>query len=261
MTDPSAPPSAPETNPTAATAPPSPPKKGLNVFGLIALVLGVVAFVLAVTPASPIAWVFAIPAIVLGIVGLTRKTKGKGTSIAGLTVGAVAWLVSIIVTVVLAASAVVNDENSTTVTRGSGSTHTSAPSKTAGIGDTVTNSDGVAFTVNSVTCGLKSAPDDIYGTDKPTGQFCQVKFTVKNGSTSSIDLDSTSVTGHIGKSSYDADDKTDRYGSDTYLSSLNPGLTIACIVYLDIPKAQKLTSVELGPSDSFGIGNVTVNVG
>jgi hypothetical protein len=262
MTDPVAP-EVPAAPVEPASLPPAPPKKGLNVFGLIALILGVIGFVFAVTPASAVAWIFAIPAIVLGIIGLTRKNKGKGTSIAGLSVGAVAWLVSIIVTVALAASSVVSADNSTTVTNGSGSkSHsTTAPANNPGIGDTVTNHAGVAFTVSSVACGLTSAPDDIYGTDAPKGQFCLVTFTVKNGSNASINLGSDSLTGQIGTASYDADDKTDHFGSDTYLSTLNPGLSVVCTVYVDVPTGQKLSSVKLGAAYSFGVGDVTIDVG
>ena len=251
-------------DPTAL--PPTPAKKGMNIFGLIALILGAVAFVFAVTPAAAVAWVFAIPAIVLGIIGLTRKNKGKGTSIAGLSVGAAAWLVSIIVTVALAASAVVSEDSGTTVTKASGaSTHSAVPdTKTAVIGDIVTNHDGVAFTVNSVTCGLTSAPDQIYGTDAPTGQFCQIKFTVKNGSSSSLTLDDSSLTGYIGKAAYATNEQTYNLGSlSNALSPLNPGLSTDCTFYVDVPNGQKLTSVKLGPGLSFGtgLGDVTVDVG
>jgi hypothetical protein len=256
------------TDPTTAPEPSAPaaiPPRGLNVPGLIALILGILTFVFAVIPPTAvIAWIFAIGGIVMAIIGLTRKGRGKATSIAALILSVVGWIVAIVVTVVFAATSVVNAENSTTVTRGSGSSNHAKPGNVAGIGDTVTNSDGVTFTVNSVKCGLNSARDDFYGTDKPTGQFCQVKFTVKNGSTSSLTLDSTSLTGYIGKSAYDSDEDTDKLGSlKDVLSSLNPGLSTACTFYVDVPKGQKLTSVKLGPGLSFGtgIGQVTVRVG
>ncbi|MEJ1230216.1 MAG: DUF4352 domain-containing protein [Galbitalea sp.] len=111
------------------------------------------------------------------------------------------------------------------MTNGSGSAsgHTTAPVKNAGIGDTVTNHAGVAFTVSSVTCGLTSAPNTIYGTDTPTGQFCQVNVTVKNSGNSSVDLGSDSLTGYIGTAKYDSDDEADTFGSlSNALSPLNP---------------------------------------
>jgi hypothetical protein len=272
VTDPATPPpAAPRSpapsDPVAAPVPPA-AAKNLNILGLIALILGGVGFILAVIPPTAfVAWVLLLPAIILAIIGLTRKNQGKGTSIAALILGVVGWIVAIIVVVAVVGTAVSNavkDDNGTTVTKGSGSTsnHTTAPAKAAGIGDTVTNHDGVAFTVHSVMCGLSSAPNNIYGTDTPTGQFCQVKFTVKNGSSSSIDLGSDSLTGHIGKAAYDSDDQADDFGSlSNALSPLNPGLSTDCTFYVDVPSGQKLTSVKLGASLSFGVGDVTVNVG
>ncbi|HEX3679252.1 MAG TPA: DUF4352 domain-containing protein [Galbitalea sp.] len=242
----------------------APAKKRLNIFGLIALILGVVGFVLAVIPPTAVAaWILLVPALVLAIIGLTRKNQSKATSISALILSVVGWIIAIIVTVVVAASSVLSADSSTTVTSGSGSsTHTKAPTKTAGIGDTVTNHDGVAFTVSSATCGLASAPNNFYGTETPTGQFCQVNVTVKNGSASSITLSSDSLTGYIGKASYDSDDQADNFGSlSNALSPLNPGLSTDCKFYVDVPSGQKLSSVKLGPGLSFGVGSVTVDVG
>jgi hypothetical protein len=265
VTDPTTPP--PATNGPAApagAATPSIVARKLNILGLVALIIGVIGFALAVIPTTAVvAWILLIPALVLAIIGLTRKGQGKATSLAALILSIVGWIIAIIVTVVVAASSVVADDNSTTITSGSGSSsHTQAPAKTAGIGDTVTNHDGVAFTVHSATCGLTSAPNTFYGTETPTGQFCQVKLTVKNGSKSSVTLSDDSLTGYIGKASYDSDSEADTYGSlATVLSPLNPGLSTDCTFYVDVPKGQKLTSVKLGTSLSFGVGDVTVDLG
>jgi hypothetical protein len=270
MTDPTTP--SPAAEPSSATsvvsdAPPTvlqAPPKNLNVLGLIALILAVVGFVLAVIPSTAVvAWLLLVPALVLSIIGLTRKNQGKATSITALVLSVVGWIVAIIVAVVVAASSVVSADNSTTVTHGSGSsTHTEGPTKTAGIGDTVTNHDGVAFTVSAVACGLASAPSNIYGTETPTGQFCQINVTVKNGSAKSLTLDSDSLTGYIGKASYDSDDQADTFGSlSNALSPLNPGLSTDCVFYVDVPTGQKLSSVKLGTGLSFGTGDVTFDVG
>jgi hypothetical protein len=265
VTDPTTPPPA-TTDPAVPAGAITPPVvvRKLNIIGLVALILAVIGFVLAVIPPTAVvAWILLVPALVLAIIGLTRKGRGKATSLTALILSVVGWLIAIIVTVVVAASTVVSADNSTTITSGSGSSsHTKAPAKTAGIGDTVTNHDGVAFTVHSAACGLASAPDQFYGTDKPTGQFCQVKLTVKNGSKSSVTLSDDSLSGYIGNASYDSDADADNYGSlTTVLSPLNPGLSTDCTFYVDVPKGQKLTSVKLGTSLSFGVGDVTVDIG
>lgn len=81
--------------------PPSPlpdPSKQGNRFGLIALILAAVGFLFAIIPATAgFAWLFTLPAVVLGIIGLTRKGAKKGTSIAAIVVSTVAWLIAVIV--------------------------------------------------------------------------------------------------------------------------------------------------------------------
>lgn len=66
--------------------------------GLSALIVGGVAFLFAIIPfLSFVAWLPALAAIVLGIVGLVLKNRKRGLALAGLIVGAVAWIVAIIV--------------------------------------------------------------------------------------------------------------------------------------------------------------------
>lgn len=87
-----------------APAPAGPSR--LNVLGLVSLILGGFAFLLGVT----FGWIpfvgflpitLALVGLVLGIVGLIVKNKGKGLAIAGTIVSAVALLVSTIITVVM----------------------------------------------------------------------------------------------------------------------------------------------------------------
>ena len=87
-----------------AYAPPAPVKG--NAFGLTALVLGIVAVVFSIIPVVGfIAFVLGPLAVIFGIIGLTRKFAKKGTSVAGLVLGAVAVIIAIIVTAVVAAAA------------------------------------------------------------------------------------------------------------------------------------------------------------
>ncbi|MCY0905853.1 hypothetical protein [Arthrobacter sp. H14-L1] len=93
-------PIAPVYEPLPAPAPVGPAKG--NVFGTVALVLGIIAMVFCFIPVAGIAAFILGPlAIVFAIVGLTRKHAKKGTSIAGLILGAIAIVVAIIVTIVI----------------------------------------------------------------------------------------------------------------------------------------------------------------
>ena len=90
---------APEPIPPVPMAPE--PARG-NVFGLIGLILAIVGAVLAVLgPLAFFAWVFTLPAVILGIVGLTRKGRKKGTSVAAVIVSSVGFLVAVVVSMVL----------------------------------------------------------------------------------------------------------------------------------------------------------------
>lgn len=88
--------------PAYATAPAGPSR--LNVMGLISLITGGLAFLLGVTagwiPYVGFAFVFlALVGLVLGIVGLLVKNKGKGLAIAGTIVSGIALLLTAVISV------------------------------------------------------------------------------------------------------------------------------------------------------------------
>lgn len=86
---------APAPAPVAPTGP-----KQKNPVGLAATIVGGVALVFAIIPVlSFLAWLPAIAAIVLGIIGLVRKNRTRGLAWAGLGLGVVAWIIAIIVSV------------------------------------------------------------------------------------------------------------------------------------------------------------------
>lgn len=75
-------------------------EKQPNGVGLAALIVGIVAAVFAIVPLlSFIAWLPAIAAIVLGIVGLVLKNRKRLTAWLGLGLGIVAWAVAIVVSI------------------------------------------------------------------------------------------------------------------------------------------------------------------
>ncbi len=73
------------------------PQQPQNLFGLLALIFGIVSLVLCCLWAG--VWA-GIPAIVLGVLGLQKANKGLATNkpfaIAGIALGAVALLITII---------------------------------------------------------------------------------------------------------------------------------------------------------------------
>lgn len=95
------------TQPLPAPQPqatPEPPRRK-NILGRIGLILAIVGAVFAVLgPLAFFAWLFTLPGVILGIIGLTRRGQRKGTSLAAVITSSVAFIVAIIVSLVFAAS-------------------------------------------------------------------------------------------------------------------------------------------------------------
>jgi hypothetical protein len=86
--------------------------KGRNVLGLIGMILAIIGFLAAcIAPAALLAWLFTLPAVILSIIGLTRKQQKKGMAIAGTVISTVAFLLSIITSSVYAASNASSDHH------------------------------------------------------------------------------------------------------------------------------------------------------
>jgi membrane-bound ClpP family serine protease len=89
--------STPPPLPVPSAADPAPRSRR----GVLALVLGIVALVLAFVPfASYGAWLVGIAAIVLGILALVRPASRKGPGIAGIVLGALAVIASLVMSIV-----------------------------------------------------------------------------------------------------------------------------------------------------------------
>jgi len=87
----------PEPTPYAA-APPAPAKGG--ALTLWALIVAIVAIVAAIIPGlSFVAWLPAVAATILGIIGLVSKAASRGKAITAVILGPIALLVAIIVSV------------------------------------------------------------------------------------------------------------------------------------------------------------------
>ena len=246
--------------PTAPSQTPPPAAPSLpNQVGLVALILAAVGFIMGVIPAtSGFAWLLFIPALVLSIVGLTRKGKKKGTSVAALVVTIIGWIIAIVVasaTLIVGMGQAIESANDAP-TAASEPADASAPTdgpKEAGLGDTVVSDDGVEFTVSAITCGLPSAGGEFLN-ETASGQFCEVKFTLLNGSNEAVNLYSSDFTGLIGEATYEANTTVSQFGDDMFSTDVNPGLSVAGTVYIDIPLDAALEFVEYKPIFSFGDG-------
>lgn len=101
-------PPASEPTPETPVVPPTPPK-GRGI-GIAAMIVGIAALVFASIPGpSFVAFLPAIVAMILGVIGLATKSSAVGQSIAGLILGPVAIVVAIIVSVAFVASTVAPD--------------------------------------------------------------------------------------------------------------------------------------------------------
>jgi hypothetical protein len=77
-----------------------PPVQTKSRLKLWAMVLAIVALVTAVIPGTSfLTWLFAIPAIVLGVIALIRLGKPRGQALFASIGGAAAWIIAIIVSV------------------------------------------------------------------------------------------------------------------------------------------------------------------
>lgn len=260
--------SAPAPYAPAPTPSPAAPKQK-NTVGLIALILAGIGFLFGVIPPiSGLAWIFFIPAIVLAIIGLTRKGEAKGTSISALIVAVVGWVVAIIVASVTFLSAVgtaIDDTNAAPSAASETGQEADAPAEgapleetveeegvqEAAIGDTVTTGDGIAFTVTGISCGLAEAGESEYLTETAKGQFCKVDFRIDNGGSDAINLSAYDLKGYIGESAYDANNTVSTFGGEMFGTDVNPGLGTDNTVYVDIPAGAALEYIEFRPAFSF----------
>lgn len=93
-----------------------------NGFGVAALILGIFSLVFAFVPFMSYAAIFAgAIAVVLAVIGLTRKFRARGTSVAGLVTGVTGLVLAIVMTTLYAAvffgiSKAVDDTNKAAAT-------------------------------------------------------------------------------------------------------------------------------------------------
>ncbi len=88
----------PAQQPWGAPPQPQPLVRGRSTVGLIGLILGIIAIVVSFLGSyALLAWLFLIPAVVLGIVGLARRQDRNGLPLAALLTGIAAAVISVVV--------------------------------------------------------------------------------------------------------------------------------------------------------------------
>ncbi len=105
------------------------------------------------------------------------------------------------------------------------------------IGDTATDDETFAFTVNSFECGIESVGDDILGAEAQ-GQFCKANITIENVGTEAeyVYSDSQILFDDQGRE-FSPDSSSMMYledSSDLWLNEINPGNSVTGDLLFDV---------------------------
>ncbi|MFP5290673.1 MAG: hypothetical protein ACLGH5_06790 [Actinomycetes bacterium] len=240
-----------------------PPTK--NTIGLVALILAVVGALMAIVPATNgFSWLILLAALVLAIIGLTRKGQKKGTSIAALILSVVFWLISVVVGIGVIAAGVSESIESPPVASEPDSAPATEPdpdegsepaeepaADVAGVGDSVTTDSGVAVTLASIENGV--LPPNDFIVSEVRGTLVAVTMSMTNGSSDSVAISTSSVFGYIGDAEYEAAAVFGADSGEWYVyEEINPGLTANFIAYFDVPADSALDTVKFQTALLFG---------
>lgn len=222
---------------TETKAPASP------VIAWVAFGLALAGLVFAIIPGvSFFAWVVILAAFIVSIVALAKKSK-KGLSVVSLILSIVAGVVAIIVSIVTALAVVAGAASAA-----SDSLTASQDEIQAGIGQTVTTSDGLDFTLDSVTCGQPTYEGQ-FGTETAIGQFCVVGFTLANNGSEPATAFINDFGGLVGETNVEAlfNIGVGGFAPDNGASiELNPGLSTTGTAVIDIAAGASLDAVTFG---------------
>jgi len=260
MPAPSSPP--PNIGDRVAGEPPTTGGTPRNWFGTASIIVSVIALLAAVSSSSTTsAWVVAIPAIILGIVGYTKTELPRRAAGIGTVLGAFSLVISLVIAPVITEAnreadlagpstpepTVPTPFPSIAVPTFTVPTSVPFPTPTpippAAVGGSATNASGVTITVKSLDCGIKRVGEGFLE-KKAVGQYCRVKFRVDNDSTKATTVFSGNVTGLIGDAEYETETVLSSIGDGYFSAQVNPGLSVSATVYLDIPKKATLDFVQ-----------------
>ncbi len=125
---------------------------------------------------------------------------------------------------------------------------TPAAEETLSIGDTATDDDTFAFTVNGFECGIKSVGTDMFG-DEAQGQFCKLNITVENVGNEAqyMFADSQLLFDDQGRE-FSPDTSAMIYleeSSELWMSEINPGNSVTGEILYDVSKEFTPDHLEL----------------
>lgn len=268
------PPSAPVSGgapPVLAPAPSSTTAATRNVVGLVSIILAVVGFALAIIPLLGIVgWPLLVAALVLGIVGLTRKGQTKTTSIAGLVLSVLAMILAPIIAIaILAGSAgstdsAISDDGDVPATvdeqpapesPAAESEEAEEPAVEEPASDTATplgtaaDVDGMSITVTGVEAGIANVGSDTFG-EAAQGQFVLVHVSVSNTGTKPDSFNSMAVTVFDDQGrEFSANSTAALYLDDgsVFFEDVNPGNTLNGTIVFDLPAGAVPATFEYDP--------------
>ncbi len=131
--------------------------------------------------------------------------------------------------------------------------------KTAGIGDKVRDGK-FEFVVTGMDCS-KTKIGSQYLNTRAQGKFCIVSVSVTNIGDEAQMFTGAEQLAYAGKTEFKNDSEAELYAnedSQTFLEEINPGNSVKGKLIFDVPKATKLTEIEL--HDSFLSGGIRVSL-
>lgn len=255
---------------TPAPAPQTPTTR--NVVGLVSVILAVVGFALAIIPfLGVVGWPLLVAALVLGIVGLTRKGQAKGTSIAGLVLSVLAMILAPIIAIaILAGSAGSSEPTSSDESDAPAAVEEQPADETAAEPEepaaeepaaeepaadaatplgTAADVDGMSITVTGVEAGIANVGSDAFG-EAAQGQFVLVHVSVSNTGTKPDSFNSMAVTVFDDQGrEFSANSTAALYLDDgsVFFEDVNPGNTLNGTIVFDLPAGAVPVTFEYDP--------------
>lgn len=203
--------------------------------------------------------------IIISPIALSKIKKtgegGRGLALAGLIISIVALVGTVIAIVVsaIAATVVVGAGAAAVDAMNESVESIGAVDESVGLGETGTTAGGIAFTLNSLDCGIATVGDEYMSVDAQ-GQFCEANVTILNGGTEPHYFTATDATGYIGDTEYASDSTAAIYApeNDVFLTEINPGNEIVGKVYFDIPADAALDRITFAESIIDGVVEIVL---
>lgn len=122
--------------------------------------------------------------------------------------------------------------------------------ETAGIGDTVTTSDGVSVTIVEVAYGVDTPNNWIV--DEPKGELASIRLEIFNGGDEPMSISSSSLVALVDEAEYSAAAVFGDDGEWYVYEDLNPQLGVGITAYFDVPPQASFTGAVFETSIIFG---------